>query len=57
MGLSDADTGALVWSGWAVLNFEKALADPAVMQGQVDAAVAAMFERFPVPVAGPAQGG
>jgi hypothetical protein len=57
VGLADAYTGALVWSGWAVLNFEKALADPSVMQRRVDAALAAMFESFPVPVGGAASPG
>lgn len=50
VGLVDAQTRELVWSAWATLDFDKALASPAMMQAQVDAAVAAMFESFPVPV-------
>ena len=57
VGLTDPHTGELVWSAWAVLHFEKALANRAVMQRQVDDAVAAMFESFPVPVRRPAPGG
>jgi len=52
----DAQTRELVWSAWAELDFEAALADPVVMQRQVDAAVAAMFEGFPVSVGRAPQG-
>lgn len=48
VGLVDAETGELVWSGWARVDVDKALSDPEVMRRQVDAAVTEMFESFPV---------
>jgi hypothetical protein len=48
VGLVDAQTGELVWSGWARVDVDKAIADPEVMRRQVDAAVAEMFKSFPV---------
>ncbi len=57
VGLVDAQTHELVWSAWATLDFDSALADPGAMQAQIDAAVAAMFERFPLPVGRAAPGG
>lgn len=54
VGLVDAQTGELVWSGWARVDVDKALSDPEVMRRQVDAAVAEMFESFPVPEGGTA---
>lgn len=48
VGLVDAQTRELVWSGWARVDVDRALANPEEMRRQVDAAVAKMFGSFPV---------
>lgn len=45
--LIDARTEALVWRGWSRDNMEGAIDSQDRMEQEIDAAVAAMFERFP----------
>ena len=50
--IADARTGEVIWRGWARLDLTSALEDPLEMRDQIDRAIGAMFESFPIPYGG-----
>jgi hypothetical protein len=54
--MADSRTGEVVWRGWARLDLSTALDDPMEMRDQIDRAIDKMFENFPIPYGGVANG-
>lgn len=44
--IADAESGAVVWRGWAQFDMTRALTNPDVMAQAIDQAIAKMFESF-----------
>jgi hypothetical protein len=47
--IADAETGDIIWRGWAQFDIGRALTNPDVMANAINESISQMFRRFPKP--------